>query len=114
MNEEDRLKRWAEHYQSAMNHPSAISDPELHAYALSAVMDTNVNIDAPTLAEVRAAVKKLKNGRAAGNDGIPTELLKCALEPISTALHRLFLLVWKTGKVPSDWHDGIIISLSKG
>ena len=67
-----------------------------------------VSGDAPTLAEVRAAVKKLKNGRAAGNDGIPPEFLKCALEPVSTALHRLFLLVWKTGKVPSDWRDGII------
>jgi len=73
-----------------------------------------VNGDAPTLAEIQATVKKLKNGCAAGNDGIPPELLKCALKPVSTALHRLFLLVWKTGKVPSDWHDGIIISLYKG
>jgi len=40
MNEEDQLKRWAEHYQSVMNHPSAISAPELHAHALSAVVDT--------------------------------------------------------------------------
>jgi len=70
-----------------------------------------VNGDAPTLAEVQATVKKMKNGCAAGNDGIPPELLKCALKCVSTALHRLFLLMWKTEKVWSDWRDRIIILL---
>jgi len=33
------------------------------------------------------------------------ELLKCAKEPISIALHTLFAKVWITGKVPADWKD---------
>ena len=54
------------------------------------------------------------NGRAPGPDGIPPELLKCATGPVSHALHALFLRVWKSGKVPADWRDGIVMTLYKG
>jgi len=30
------------------------------------------------------------------------------------ALHQLFLLIWKSGKVPADWKEAVIISLYKG
>jgi len=56
----------------------------------------------------------LHNGRAAGLDNISPELLKCAKEPISIALHTLFTKIWVTGKVPVDWKDAIIGSLYKG
>ena len=45
---------------------------------------------------------------------ITPELLKTAEIPISMALHQLFLLIWKSGKVPSDWKEAVIISLYKG
>jgi len=57
---------------------------------------------------------KFRNGRAAGLDVISLELLKCAKEPISVALHTLFTKVWITGKVPADWRDAIIVSPYKG
>ena len=68
----------------------------------------------PTLDEVLRAIWKLKNGRAAGSDGIQPELLKYAEEPVSISLHTLFTRVWKTGLVPAEWHEGIIVSLYKG
>ena len=67
--------------------------------------------------EVRSAIRKLKNGRAAGGDNIPPELLECAIDPVAGALqglHGLFCTVWKTGKVPVEWKEGIVISLYKG
>ena len=45
--------------------------------------------DAPIMGEARCAIEKLKNGRAAGPDGIQPELLKCAELPTRTALHEL-------------------------
>jgi len=45
--------------------------------------------------EVRSAIRKLKNGRAAGGDNIPPELLKCAIDPVAGTLHGLFCTVWK-------------------
>ena len=73
-----------------------------------------VRTDEPTVDEVIRAIKKLKNGRAAGPDGIPPELLKCAIGPVSRALHSLFTQVWRSGIVPADWQEGIIITLYKG
>jgi len=64
-------------------------------------------VDEPSLDEVTCAIRKLRNGRAAGPGGIPPELLKCAINPISKALHEIFIQVWRTGHVPSDWKDGI-------
>ena len=54
------------------------------------------------------------NGRAAGPDGIPPELLKCATGPVAAALHSLILMVWREGRVPAEWRDGIITALYKG
>ena len=66
------------------------------------------------MAEVRFAIRKLNNGRAVGPDGIFPELLKCAETPISAALHKLFQNIWSSGRVPTEWRDGIINSLYKG
>jgi len=76
--------------------------------------DTDTLVDAPSLDETISAIRKLRNGRVAGPDGIPPELLKCAIGPISTALHAIFTNVWRTGHIPADWKDGILTALYKG
>ena len=52
-------------------------------------------MNAPTLDEIRAAIKKLKFGRAPGRDAIPPEMLKLAIDPTSRILHQLFASVWE-------------------
>ena len=37
-------------------------------------------------------------------------LLKCAIDPVSRTLHGLFCTVWKSGKVPAEWKEGIVLS----
>jgi len=77
--------------------------------------DTDTPVDAPSLGETISAIRKLRNGRAAKPDGIiPPELLKCAIGPISTALHTIFKEVWRTGHIPADWRDGILTAIYKG
>jgi len=93
-----------------LNHESATTCRELDSAA--AAGDTLENT--PSLEEVRTALGKLRNERTASLDDISPELLKCAKEPISIALHTLFAKVWITGKVPADWRDTIIVSLYEG
>ena len=62
----------------------------------------------------RTAITRLRNGRAPGPDGVLLELLKCAIHPVAHALHSIFLSVCRTGKIPTDWKDGIIVTLYKG
>jgi len=66
------------------------------------------------LHEVTRAIRRLKNTRAAGADGITAELLKGAEKPISEALHKVITNVWSTGRFPAEWKEGIIVSLYKG
>ena len=59
-------------------------------------------------------IKKLKNGSVPSPDNIPPELLKCAIEPVSRVVHKLFGKVCGPGMIPSEWRDRIGISFSKG
>ena len=76
--------------------------------------DPDVSSDIPTLEEVKAAINRLRNGKVAGPDHVPPELQKCAINPISSVLHKLFTRVWQSGRVPAEWKEGIIITLYKG
>jgi len=91
-----------------------MSSNELDNEAASTPVDTSVSIDEPSVEEVYAAIKRSRNGRAPGPDDIPPELLKCAIHPIVHALHSIFLSVWRTGKLPTDWKHGITVTLYKG
>ena len=106
--------RWTEHYRAALNHPPAAASNDLDYFASASAPDLMVSDDAPSLSEVTKAIKRLKNGKAAGPDGITPELLKFAEKPTSEALHKLFTTVWSSGKVPVEWKEGIIVSLYKG
>jgi len=63
---------------------------------------------------VTKAIRKLRNGKAAGPYNIQPELLKYAEQLVAKVLHDLFLKAWSTGKVPADWKASLIISLCKG
>ena len=112
--ETEIIERWREHFVTALNHSTGTPSLELDAEAENATADLSTSVDEPSLEEVTAAICKLKNGRAPGPDGIPAELLKFAVIPVARALHSIFLSVWRTGRIPGDWKDGIIVTLYKG
>ena len=61
----------------------------------------------------KAALKRLKNGKAAGPDNIPAEALKADIEVTTELLHPLFLRIWEEEEVPADWKEGYLIKLPK-
>jgi len=102
---------WAQYFTTALNRPPGTVYTSLNSESASAAPSLEARVDEPTLDEVVRAIKKLRNGRASGPDGIPPELLKCALGPV----HTLFIQVWRSGYVPSECRCGIImLSLYKG
>ena len=50
-------------------------------------------------------IKKMKDNKSPGVDGIPPKLLKEIVEQISTPLTKLFNLSLEEGIVPSEWRD---------
>ena len=64
-----------------------------------------------TMSEVKAAIKKLKNDKATGLDGIYGEMIKVGGDTVAQALKIIIDHVWKIGEWPSDWTQTEIITL---
>ena len=58
-------------------------------------------------------IKKKKDNKSPGVDGIPPKLLKEIVEKISTPLAKLFNLSLEEGIVPSEWKEANIMPLLK-
>ena len=66
-----------------------------------------------TTQEVKKAINKLKNNKAAGLDKVTAELLKHGREVVVGELTHLFNLIWEKEEVPVDWGQGVIVTLPK-
>ena len=62
------LQRWREHFEAALNHLPGTHSAELDAEQIDATTDQDISVDKPSLDEVTSAIRKLRNGRAAGPD----------------------------------------------
>ena len=58
-------------------------------------------------------IKKMKDNKSLGVEGIPPKLLKEIVEQISTPLAKLFNLSLEEGIVPSEWKEAKIMPLFK-
>ena len=68
------MDRWKEHFQDLLNRPCS-TDP--NALNNKDKLPCNADMDIPpSLEEIEDAIKSLKNGKAPGADGIPSEVYK--------------------------------------
>ena len=63
--------------------------------------------------EIRAAIRKLKIGKAPGQSGICAEMIKAGGETVVQAMKTIIDNIWNTGVWPSDWTRSEIIALPK-
>ena len=104
----DIAKRWTEYCKELYNHPSS-GDQEV----LEVSNSTN-NDDFPILKEeVESAIRALKDGKAAGVDNIPAELIKNGGESVIELLTKICNKTWQTGEWPTQWTQSLIITLPK-
>ena len=64
-------------------------------------------------AEIRRAIKTLKNGKAPGEDMITAELLKADLEFTTDRVKELIDMIWSLEKVPLKWKRGLISKMTR-
>ena len=65
------------------------------------------------LQEIARCVRKLKNNKTGGSDGLVGELLKYGGSGMIHLLHKLFEVVWSEELVPPKWREGLIVNLFK-
>ncbi|KAI5714830.1 hypothetical protein M8J77_006182 [Diaphorina citri] len=107
--EKKALEIWRKYFKELLNtEGTAESNNESEI-----IIENEEEAEEPTLEEIRAAVKILKNGKAAGKDGIPTEVLKKGGEKLSEKIWLLMRTIWKEESIPSDWKESIICPILK-
>ena len=63
--------------------------------------------------EVKSALKRMKNGKAAGEDLIPAEILKNVGEEGVSWITEIFNKCWNEGKTPEEWNKSIVCPIFK-
>jgi hypothetical protein len=66
-------------------------------------------MDVPTKEEIMAAVNKLKNNKAPGPDGIPSEMLKEGYKCTENRIYELIVQIWNEEKIPSSWAEALTL-----
>ena len=105
---------WYNHFKSLLDIDTQTHDD---AYSIQSVTENNnINeiVNQPiTENEVSSALRKLKNRKAAGPDGIVGELLKVSHEKIIDFLVLFFNTLFDRGIFPDSWCDSITMPLYK-
>ena len=78
------------------------------------IADLPINCDTPSFVETKAAVNRLKWGKAPGICGIHAELLKVGGNAVLVSLSAVLCSAWNTGIIPTDWKRGLVVPLWKG
>jgi len=100
--------------QAYFNHLLNPPDPENPLQDIApAENDLNIDLDPITIPEIKRAIKRLKDRKAAGPDKITPEELKALPESMYDEFQRLFNRIWKRETTPSDWGLRNIITLPK-
>ena len=111
---EETLHRWAEHFADLLNCDDPDTpDETLEPAAREAIPDSDVLVDPPSVAEVLAAIRRLRSGKAGGCDGIAPEMLKYGGEVVAGRLHEIIAKVWESGSAPAQWKEAHIVPLFK-
>jgi len=65
--------------------------------------------------ELEEALKKMKNHKAPGGDGLPTEFLKIALEAgaMQNTLLKVINLQFRFASIPKVWQSSVVVSIPK-
>nr|VZI43870.1 unnamed protein product [Spirometra erinaceieuropaei] len=58
-------------------------------------------------------MRKLRNNKAPGEDGIPAEIFKPCVDALAPWLHEVIERAWRGEVVPDDWGLGILVSILK-
>ena len=106
-------QRWRRHFTSVLNIRSNFSQSVLESVEQRPVRQSMA--DLPSVEEMFEAVKRLRNGKAAGSNGILPEMLKAAskVETFRSRLLDLVHSVWREGRVPQQWSDAILVPVPK-
>ncbi|XP_060665808.1 uncharacterized protein LOC132798106, partial [Drosophila nasuta] len=106
------LRLWRAHFSQLLAGDDG-TNPAIGGSSPIPPIDDNVDIPLPSHDEVRVAIMRLKNNKAAGADGLPAELFKAGGEELIRCMHQLFCKIWVEDSMPNDWNLSVLCPVLK-
>lgn len=113
---EDRQReRWREHFDEVLNQSGldGYDFASTNTESDNPPANRHIHATAPSLSEIATAIKKLKNGKAAGSDNLPAELFKTSPEIAARVIQPQLHDMWNSERIPSELKEGVIVKLPK-
>ena len=104
--------RWVE-YCKELYSDSGVQDLSVLTELESIAPPTNKENNDIMKEEVEKAIRKLKDNKATGTDGIPAELIKAGGEKLVELFHQLCQKIWREENIPTDWVKSLLILIPK-
>ena len=108
MDKEGIQERWMEHFEELFNRPPPLNPVENQEIGFNAE-----DLEPLTRGDILAAIKNLKNHKAAGLDNISAELIKYGGPALHEKMVALLFDIWERETMPSDWEEGVLVVLHK-
>lgn len=96
-----------------MGDQTVTKDTEKLAGHIKNKTDTADDIQPTTPAEIKRIIKKFKNNKAPGADGIPNKVLKNLNKKALVQLNHIINACLKTGYFPTKWKEATVLALPK-
>jgi exonuclease III len=111
------IKKKLSTYWSSLGTNNSNAKPDLSAkvHQLEFTAPTPDSLHSVTIDEdsLKAAISKLKNGKATGVDNLPGEFIKYGGPKLHSVILDLLRLVKLTENLPQDWYEGIVKPIHK-
>ena len=72
-----------------------------------------VEVEELTIEDVKKAIRNLKNYKAAGTDGMHSELIKYRGDKLLNRMYELVRQIWEEERIPERWRETIIFLIHK-
>ncbi|KAL4103847.1 hypothetical protein QTP88_019182 [Uroleucon formosanum] len=102
------LEKWIGYFEKLLNCDDPVEEfPRLN-------ITTNNNVyPTPSKQEIAIQIKRLKNHKSPGEDGIQAEILKRIDEEAISRIHEVIELIWENVRLPKDWNTSLICPIHK-
>lgn len=101
---------WVRHFETVFNEGFVVDDTttDIDSNRQDDILDKEISER-----EIVKAINKMKDGKAAGNDGILSEMLKNCKQVIVPFLFKYFNAMFCRGYFPRKWSEATIVPLHK-
>ena len=110
---EDVIGRFRSYFEELLNVDDG-REAQLSGERIPGVNQNARHMLEVSVEDVRKAVKKIKNGKAPGVDGITSEMLKYGGESVIEWLTKVCNVCFREGRVPKVWQRAIVVPFYKG